>query len=535
MVASLLATVLLALAPTPAEGPQALPRPLLIFRGNIVLVDEVYANVLELPPGSRASDALANHIASRLQRFLRRSGYELASVETRVQNDQIVVDVDEGRLSRIAYLGEDAVGTLFFRLSTLLPSNVFNRPQLNRQLDQLKAQYKLRSLRWQLVAVGTRDEGLPIAALERLRDRAVEGLELDQLVAPASEFELRIYVEHYQRGGWSPVLGISGQGLELGFGYSRPGFLAAGDKIEFEGRAAANERQRIDNGQHEFFLSHAGGALRYFTPRFFGTSRLRAFVELGGDVIQRQRTDLGLNNFRFTTADASANLTANLPFGLALAGGLGLERRWLGALRPGTPDAPLSPTVAGTPQVQSRLFAALSAHQLLPPLELRYDRKHRLDLTGTFYGLHSDKDPPQGRIAAEYQRVFYFGYHELWMQARGFFLLGEVPFFDEQNVGDVVRGPFGGIYVRQVAGPRIEFRFSLLRDILQFGVYDDAAVYGAIDRSTNVAKQAFANVLGLGVHALLLDSLQLDVYFGTGFTSQGQVQPGLSLGLQQAY
>jgi hypothetical protein len=535
MLASLLAAVLLALAPAPAEG-QGLPRPLLIFRGNVVLVDEVYVNVLDLPPGSRASPALADQIASRLQRFLRRSGYELASVETRVQNDQIVVDIDEGRLSRIAYLGEDAVGTLFFRLSTLLSANVFNRPQLNRELEQLKAQYKLRSLRWQLVSVGTRDEGLPIAALERLRDRTVESLEQDRLVAPASEFELRIYVEHYQSGGWSPVLGIgSGQGLELGAGYHRPGFLGSGDKIEFEGRAAVNERQRIDNGRNELFLSHAGGALRYFTPSFLGKGRLRAFIELGGDVIQRQRTDLGLNNFRFTTADASANLTANLPFSLALAGGLGIERRWLGALRPGTPDAPLSPTVAGTPQVQSRLFATLSAHQLLPPQELRYDRKHRLDLTGTFYGLRGDKDPPQGRIAAEYQRVFYIGYHELWIQARGFLLLGEVPFFDEQNVGDVVRGPFGGLYVRQVAGPRIEFRFALLRDILQFGVYDDAAVYGAIDRSTNVASQAFANVLGLAVHALLLDSLQLDVYFGTGFNSQGQVQPGLSLGLQQAY
>jgi hypothetical protein len=512
------------------------PRPLLVFRGNVVIIDEVYASVLDLPPQSRPSTALANQIANRLQHFLRHSGYELASVEARVQGDQIVIDIDEGRLSRIAYLGEDAVGTLFFRLSTLLPGNVFNRPQLSRQLEQLKAQYKLRDLHWQLVSVAKRDEGLPIAALERLRDAAMEGLERDQLVAPASTFELRIYVEHYQKGGWSPVLGVGGnRGVELGVGYHRPRFLFSGDKIEIEGRAGINERQRIDNMQREFFLSHAGGALRYFTPGLFGTSRLRAFIELGGDVIQRQRLDLGLNNFRYTTADASANLNANLPFDLALAAGLGIERRWLAALRPGTPDAALAPAVAATPRVQSRLFAALSAHQLLRPHELRYDRKHRIDLTGTFYGLHGDKDPPQGRIAAEYQRVFYIAYHELWIQARGFFLLGEVPFFDEQNVGDVVRGPFGDIYVREVAGPRIEFRFALLRDILQFGVYDDAAVYGAIDRSTNRSQTALANVVGLAVHALLLDSLQLDVYFGTGFTSQGRVQPGLSLGLQQAY
>ena len=57
----------------------------------------------------------------------------------------------------------------------------------------------------------------------------------------------------------------------------------------------------------------------------------------------------------------------------------------------------------------------------------------------------------QARIDAQYQRVRYFGYHELWLQARSFLLFGDVPFPDDHQVSDVTRGTFGNIFVRTVA------------------------------------------------------------------------------------
>ena len=543
-----LAAALLALAAA-AEGPgqsaapakvAAASRPLLVCHGNAVLTTEVYATILDLPAHSKATPALADEVETTLSRFLHAAGYDIATVSAEAVSGQIVVDIDEGRLDRIVYLGESAVGSLMFRLETLLPSNVFNRPLLDRQLAALKAQFGLKSARWQLVVRGQQDEPLPFEALQQLREDALARLREGNLLSMPSGFELRIYVEHYDRGGISPVLGIGGgNGIELGAGYHRPGLFAQGDNFETEARVGLNERQDLDTQRNQIFLSHLGGAARWFSPMLFGDSDLRAYVETGADLISRQRADLNLDTFRFVTMDASLNINKNVLSSFSVTAGAGFERRWLSALRPGTPGDPLLPQVNQTPREQTRFLASISAHLLLPPEELRYDRKHRLDAVATLYGLPGglpvDEAPVQARIQAEYQRVFYFGYHELWIQARGYFHFGDVPFPDEQQVSDVVRGPFGDLFVRKVAGPRVEFRFALLRDILQFGAYDDAAVYGSIDRVSNNSKVQFVNVFGFAVHALLLDSLQLDANLGTGFTTQGLVETGLSLNLVQAY
>ncbi len=534
-----LAATLLALA-SGATASQA-PRSLLVFRGNVVLTDEVYLYLLDLPANSKATEALADEVEGRIARFLRRCGYDLATVSATVKDAQIIVDIDEGRVDRIVFLGESAVGTLLFRLQTLLPFNVFDRPMLQRQLALLKEQFNLRSVRWQIVSVGKKEDPIPIEVLQNLRDEALKRLRAGDLAVRPTGFELRITVEHYHRGGFSPVLGIGANGIEVGVGYQRPDLLLRDDSVELETRVAGNTRQRIDTGQRELFLSHLSEAVRWFSPRLFRNDRLRFFVEGGADMISRQRIDLDLNSFRFVTLDGSLNLNASLGRNVSLSLGAGYERRWLFDVQPATAATPLLPQVAGTPRVQTRLFATASLHALLPPEELRYDRKHRADLLCTIYGLPSvpvlapNQPRLQARIEAQYQRVRYFGYHELWLQARSYLLFGEVPFPDDYQVSDVTRGTFGSLFVRKVGGPRVEFRFALLRDVLQFGLYDDAALYGALDRSNNETLN-FVNTVGFAVHALLVDSFQLDIYLGTGISSQqGNVNTGLALSLVQAY
>lgn len=531
--------LLLALAPGESAAAPT-QRPLLVFQGNVILTDEVYQNILDLPAQARATPELADEVEARVLRFLRRAGYDLATVAASARGDQIVVEVDEGRVDRIVYLGESAVGTLFFRLETLLPFNVFNRPLLQRQLALLKEQFNLKAARWQLVSVGKKEDSIPIEALQTLRDEALRRLRAGDLAVRPTGFELRVTVEHDDRGGISPVLGIgSGNGVEVGANYRRPGSLLRDDAFEGEARIGANTRQRLDTGQRGLFLSHLSGLGRWFTPRLFGTRRLRAYLEAGGDLISRQRSDLDLNSFRFLTVAGSLNLNAILPHDVTLSVGSGFERRWLYALEPATAATPLLPVVAATAAAQTRIFGTLSVHALLPPEDLRADRKHRLDLLGVLYGLpetlEGKQESLQGRLEAEYQRVFYFGYHELWLQARGYFLFGHVSFPDDYQVSDVTRGPFGYLFVRKVLGPRAEFRFALLRDILQFGVYDDAAVYRPLDRNGVEGDPEVADAIGVAIHALLLDTFQLDLLVGTGFNTQGKVDTGLNLRLVQAF
>ena len=44
---------------------------LLVFHGNVAMVEDVYRSVLELPPGMKATPDNAHSVATRLRRFLR--------------------------------------------------------------------------------------------------------------------------------------------------------------------------------------------------------------------------------------------------------------------------------------------------------------------------------------------------------------------------------------------------------------------------------------------------------------------------------
>src|SRR5258708_38654393 len=99
-----LAATLLALASGATASPA--PRSLLVFRGNVVLTDEVYLYLLDLPANSKATEALADEVEGRIARFLRLCDYHLATVSATVKDAQIIVDIDDGPADRIVFLGE---------------------------------------------------------------------------------------------------------------------------------------------------------------------------------------------------------------------------------------------------------------------------------------------------------------------------------------------------------------------------------------------------------------------------------------------
>src|SRR5437660_6629352 len=127
--------------------------PLLVFHGNVGLVEAVYRTVLDLPTGTKATPATARAVASRLQKFLHDSGYVLATVRARVQGEQIVVDVDEGRLDKVIFLGGGAFETLRLRLELHLQNDVFNKYELERQLRSMAKRLGLGEFAYEIVPV----------------------------------------------------------------------------------------------------------------------------------------------------------------------------------------------------------------------------------------------------------------------------------------------------------------------------------------------------------------------------------------------
>src|SRR5947209_4393900 len=139
--------------------------PLLVFHGNVALVEDVYRSVLDLPPATQATTANARSVATRLRRFLLKAGYALATVRARAEGSHIVVDIDEGRLDKTIFLGGGAFETLRLRLDLHLNNDVFNKPELERQLRQLAAWLGLSDFAY---------EGVPAASMQPPRPQPEE-------------------------------------------------------------------------------------------------------------------------------------------------------------------------------------------------------------------------------------------------------------------------------------------------------------------------------------------------------------------------
>src|SRR3954464_12228151 len=110
--------------------------PLLVFRGNVALLEDVYRSALDLPANTNASPATARTVATRLASFLHRAGYALATVRARAEGEQIVVDIDEGRLDKVIFLGGGAFETLRLRLDVHLQQGGLKPLQLGRHARQ---------------------------------------------------------------------------------------------------------------------------------------------------------------------------------------------------------------------------------------------------------------------------------------------------------------------------------------------------------------------------------------------------------------
>jgi hypothetical protein len=236
----------------------------------------------------------------------------------------------------------------------------------------------------------------------------------------------------------------------------------------------------------------------------------------------------------FSTLDAAAQILFMPIPHIRASLGAGVERRLLYGLTP----AVLAPTFDSSFRLaQTREYGEANLTLNFNPASLRRDRHHLLSLGARVYGPSRNGGETTVHLSGAYQKMFAFGWNELWVEMRGSSRTGAVVFPEESSVGsEVLRGPFAGIYVRRYAGLDLEYRFSLLRDVFKLGIFHNAVAFGAIDRTTNRDdKLGLANALGIGAHALIIDEFQLDAYFGVGWSSKAKFDKGGALAIRQAF
>ena len=169
--------------------------------------------------------ATAFAIRKQLEDFLHRCGYELATVSTAVNTDAsgpvIDIDINEGLLEKVVFRGKFTFKTLRFKLALQLPDDVFNRPELERQIRALTKELELGRVWYELVP--TREVKHIAPQVESLGPmNEIQGYEL---IHPREPYELHIFFEekNWDVGSWldlrtGPIDGLEVIGVQQGQG-----------------------------------------------------------------------------------------------------------------------------------------------------------------------------------------------------------------------------------------------------------------------------------------------------------------------------
>jgi hypothetical protein len=259
---------------------------------------------------------------------------------------------------------------------------------------------------------------------------------------------------------------------------------------------------------------------------------VRGGALLRGERIDRQRPDLPvpLEGYTHLRAQGALLLTYERWRRTRLVFGLGGEHREVMDLVGADGEA-----IASPPGSRNELdpLAFTSAEIVFDPDQIRRDRKHEL----TFFARHLRLEDGFGAAGYRYQNVLELGWNDLWLWSKSHVMWGNVPFVEEEPVGGpFLRGVFPDrFFVERVVNAGLEFRWSLSRDLLKLSIFDETAAFGVIDRTTGEQTLQFGTSFGAGIHALIANGFQLDIYYAVGFTPHQPMANGVSLNVRQAF
>lgn len=496
------------------------------LRGNVALTREVYFTVLAMSgtPRKRKLADRAAEIREVLIEFLHGSGYELARIDARLEGSKIVLEIDEGRLDKIIFVDQGAFRALELHFTLSLPGRVFNRPLLERQLEDLTQRLGLSRAHYRVVPVQKRDE-----ARFEPGEGLIRGL---RLLSPGEPYELLVYLEHPSRTTGLD-LGLElrpPDGLSLIGAWRLRDLFAGEDLLELKSKLGG----RVEGEPREGYrvgLSRARLSAEWFTPPLLGTWLRTSFLA-EADLFGRTREDLGLRQYYFSPLRAAVNLALITREEFQVSAGGGLEQRLIFGLEPFTS---LPEFLKEQSEDHSRAFGLARVSWITNPEELRRDRRNLIDLELRYYARGSDGSPTMWSLEALYQSTWMLGWDELKVDVHGEVLGPDVPYYLQISMRDGhLRVAYSTEFVERVVSLGLEYRLSLTRDLLKVSLFNEVALAGQL--LPDFEGPRWFDSFGVGLHLLALDIFQLNAYGGVGLSSTGdKLQGGFTLRVSRAF
>jgi hypothetical protein len=520
-----------AAVPAAAEAPPALPGPpepppepppRIEVEGNVVLIDAVYQAVVDLPPGTPVNPRTAEYVERTLNDFMRRAGYDLAIVHAESRGDHIHVQIDEGQLDQVVFPGEGVLPAIRIRLLLVLPNNVFNRYLIADQIAEVARVLGYERGWYELVPVEQPDHGgYQIEDLGKLR-----GVEL---IPKPHAYSLHI---HFQKREWSVGLGIdvalrSPDGLRTGLRYRDERLMFDDDRWSVRGSVTTRVQDILGDAKGQRALSGADLDVKYWSPELL--EDLRPMLWLATRYVSRQRLDLNIRKYDLLTFQPAFVVAANPAREVIFSLGVGADLRTVLAV-----DVDGTPVPRRDPLKKVRPFVTFQLELIIDPDDPRVDRRHQAEFEARHYA--GGDDPSLTDLFVEYQKVWLLGWDEMWLQAKAASLFGLAAYPDELRVSQFIRGiSEDTLFTRRAASAAFQYRVSLIRDLFKIGIYLDGAVYQrALDPDEPRSIEA-AGTVGLGVHALVIETFQMDLWLAGGFASDHGADLTFTAALRQAY
>jgi hypothetical protein len=520
---------------------------LLVFKGASLLNEFVYRAIIRLPPDAAPNPATARLVASEVAGFLREAGYDLAKVRAQVKGDQIEVAIDEGALDKIIFVGAGWITALRFRAMLNLPLDVFNRRLFEQQMPKLQKKFGLSNYTYELWPVHLIDADNE-SALEQ-----VEELRAMPMIRPARGYELRIFTKGEPWGtGFSPEVLLGGSiGYGVGGRYRWKDLLQDGDRWQMHFRVGGAFRSHLDGSGTYPVNSNDYVSARWLSRSWDGTpSGLRMTIAPHAEIWTLQRGDamLHVEQYKIGTAELGTGAGSQLTPEFSIYVTLGLQRRWIYDLQnaalplnlpPPIPPAtsyPLAPDVAKVPSVSNRAFLRMNSGYVFNPEELRQDLRNGATLQlDAFRPVSGDRG--FFRFDAQGHQLFFLGWHEIRLGGHVSGEAGDIWFVDEIPLETHLRIGFGlQKFTHRAGSLSVEFRYSVLRDKVKIGVFNDTGIWQHLPRDDAKMGAELAGSTGLGAFFFVFDELQIDAFYGVGWATDGSPsRTGIALAIKEAF
>ncbi|MBK8011953.1 MAG: hypothetical protein IPK13_11435 [Deltaproteobacteria bacterium] len=548
-----MATVVLVMV-TVGSGRDSYATTPLEIRGNVALNAEVYRAIVDLSEATekakQAAEACARprgkegvesgsdspdlrEKAERVERqvldFLKASGYDLAMVSVEPEGDHLVVEVDEGRLDKIVFVGETVLSTIQFKFAPALPGNVFNRPYLEEELERLVKETDVTSATYEVVPV----QHVSHDGLQIVEPTLIRGLKFLKVGSP---HELHVYTTHEVKAAGTDLgAGLSGRdGLYGTIAYSRREGFMEGDRLRLEARAGAHLGEDYRARRQPIGLARLHAALEWSTPPITG-DLLRLRADLEADLFGGQRQDLNLARYLYFPLKAALNLEFDVSKPFSVSMGVGGAGRFLRSVRAYEGDV-LSPAVVDSAREDLRLLGQARVDVVLNSQTLRRDHRGFIQVLLQGLAPGSGGSGALGLAKVRFEHVTTLGWDELRFSGAGAYGIGTPMFYDELNGGEFVRTCFSkSINVRRALGLGVEYRLSLSRDTLKVSAFNDAILHERLDLARVPIGTRLADVFGLGLHYLVADAFQVDFFLGLGIDPEEGADLDLALRIRQAF